>query len=312
MKRFAPLAALCAVVLLAGCSLPFGQKDPFAGRIVSETAPSQQREVSETLRGTMEAIPLSVQSKATHRLLEESGQEVLARSQTVDLSSFITKTADFTGTIETDGNDLIFTVSQAIPVVLETETESGSVIVETGSIATESGKTVPTPEESGPTCGGTRNRTCPNGYRCELSAIGGEGMCIKLDFSATESSPMPASVPTVPEQVPSFDPTRMTPYENPYVHFSLAIPKSWYFHSFGAQGSDLWRIEIGQSEINAQGEGKVLFRIAPGARGSGEESNATLFTVTKPRDTETHFEVSGPVEYTSVIRAVAASIENKL
>jgi hypothetical protein len=181
-------------------------------------------------------------------------------------------------------------------------------------------------------CGGEEDPLCEEGYFCSLLKEG-KGVCTSLHTSEPQYERYTAPEKTVSllapleeqetgvsvlseetstssqnflEIIPDIQGTE---YQNPHLHFSFVYPKNSWFRSFGAQKGSLWYIEIGKQQIEKIGDGEIFLEVKNGARGLTETETENEYTVLLPRDTETHFQVSGKKEDKLLIQGIAKSIQ---
>lgn len=178
-------------------------------------------------------------------------------------------------------------------------------------------------------CGGIRDPSCPEGFRCELPPSSGKGRCIPLDFSGKnifddEMKKMSKNKEVAPEkETASFSKTTESsfeelspsfegiPYKNMYKHFSLLSPKQWYFKSFGPTDTTEWRIEFGPEEIKKIGDGKIVLEIVPRDEETVKIEENDMLRIFISRDDVSHFEIYGKKEYDTFVRGIASSIKNE-
>lgn len=189
-------------------------------------------------------------------------------------------------------------------------------------------------------CGGVAKKLCPSGFRCELTSLdaGATGICIDATLSPDEvtnilvikqkdkENPQKSGESvhkevrdSISEQkteksakqymvdVP-MDTAKWTTYERERMHYSFALPNSWWWRSIGPSGNSLERIQIAPEEVTDEN-----WVIAIHIRKNSDTSLDTgenLVSMVIPRNNTTDFLVFGQKQYQKVIKAIAASLSS--
>jgi hypothetical protein len=187
-------------------------------------------------------------------------------------------------------------------------------------------------------CGGDENTLCAEGFRCEIKH-GNAGICKDISQSESydefgrgsesldsnnekvvvekkEEEEMEEEVIEVLENedqqdinLQSLPDIEGDAYINKHMSYQLTYPKHWWYRSFGSQDGDIWHTEFGKKEIENIGEGIIMVDVKHGARGLYMNEDSDIFQMILVRDSDSHFQISGPVEYLEEIKGMAKSLQ---
>lgn len=93
--------------------------------------------------------------------------------------------------------------------------------------------------------------------------------------------------------------------------FCFPVHKNWYYNSFGATTSALWRVEVGPTAVNNLGEGPLIVLLLPGA--ATADGNVTVSgdaaTGQRAWTDNRHFEVRAPASLQAAIKIIVDGIK---
>ena len=176
-------------------------------------------------------------------------------------------------------------------------------------------------------CGGSENTLCPTGFICEIER-GTVGTCIDINkkeqkvkkFDSKDNDlknnndKLEETSDTenfeIKDPLAGINPLIGSKYENKHMNFSLTYPQSWWFKSFGSTPNTLWHTEFANHAIENIGDGSIVVNVKNGARGLVVNKKENNISILIPRDSSSHFEISGNIEDEEIIQQMAKAVSN--
>ena len=103
-------------------------------------------------------------------------------------------------------------------------------------------------------------------------------------------------------------------YCSSHIGFCIPIHKNWWFKSFGATASSLWRVEISNAPLDSLGTGPIVVNVVSGTVESKKAVDGQVRTqggevIGFKSWTETrHFEISAPSELQAAVAYITANL----
>lgn len=249
-----------------------------------------------TYTGTVAGLSVTTTTDATHTLLLDSGRALLIVSTdgNLQLGSYLGKRVDVRGSLKVSGTENVLRISEV--VVLESSAASSSKGQMCGGIA---GFACPAdmacidddsdscdPMHGGADCSGVcvpAVATSSSSMAAVSSSLSSATAVLSSSSkAAVSSSSKSSSIAAVSSAASSVsanesDITLMakqnyaTPslwtqkYCTGHIGFCIPVHKNWYYKSFGATTSTLWRVEFGMTDIQALGQGVIALNLIAGS-----------------------------------------------
>lgn len=179
-------------------------------------------------------------------------------------------------------------------------------------------------EDTGIRCGGRAKILCPSGYRCELESTEPDstGVCVDANLAPSVVTKVLSRSPeTIPNATPpetsdsssSFSKTEAIPtgwlrYNRDAFRFSFAIPRSWWWRGTTPEEGILARTEISPEEVTSENWVIRIDVLPESVATAHQEIRSGLLSFSLPRDSESHFVVSGKMEYAEIVKGVVSSL----
>jgi hypothetical protein len=250
-----------------------------------------------TYTGTVGALTITTATDATHTLLLDSGRALLIVSTdgNLQLGSYLGKRVDVRGSLKVAGTENVLRINEV--VVLESSAASSSSKGQMcGGIA---GFACPAdmaciddesdscdPMHGGADCSGvcvpavttsSSSMASVSSSSSSTAAVASSSSKAAVPSSSKSSSAAAVSSAASSVSANESDITLMakqnyaTPslwtqkYCTGHIGFCIPVHKNWYYKSFGATTSTLWRVEFGMTDIQALGQGVIALNLIAGS-----------------------------------------------
>ncbi len=309
MKRFSSTngivafgSSLVGLAVLVSCARPAVPLVPVAVESSSSSVAARMA----TAEGTLSKAGIGIYMEGTHRLVTESGQEMLLESSAITLDDYLDAQVAVTGeirpTVEEGG--IIMTVESIersgdslMPEILEEAVSSSSQSsssAEAEEVASSSAR--PVVSSSAPRSSAPASSAAPVSSAAASSVAASAAPSVSASVNAMAKVKVDAA---------NFN----QKYCTSHIGFCIPYHRNWFFQSSGANVSPyLWHVEIADHAIENAGEGVIMVNLVSGAL-EGSEGVAVDqgdFTVASRQWTgNRHFEISGPKELRAAVEFIA-------
>jgi hypothetical protein len=130
-----------------------------------------------------------------------------------------------------------------------------------------------------------------------------------------EPEPEPVAVEEPADDSSADEPTgepeilnNMRLYENPHKDFSIRYNRNFYYASYGAINGTIWSVGFADAPLDSYSDAIITVVILEGASAGKREQKGDKYLVEAPRDNESHFLITGPLERKDEIDVMAQSI----
>lgn len=311
MKRSFLLSGIAGLALLSACTPAVPPEDSAA---TESSSPAVQPRMAMA-EGTIQKEGVSITMQGTHRLLTDTNEELLLKSSTVDLDSYLDErvrvSGDVTATVEAGGVIMeVESIERVTPGDLPVVLEEGS----SSEAASSQAASLPSPTSS--SAKPSVSSAARSSIRPAMSSVTAASSVVvqPQESSSVMGTTADTNVSVKAMAKAQVDSSNFNQtYCSSHIGFCIPYHRNWYYQSFGANVSPyLWHVEVADHAVENQGDGAIVINLVSGSF-EGQESTAVEqgdFVVASRQWTgNRHFEVSGPAELRAAVEFMARGIE---
>ncbi len=314
MKSFSTLSGMVRLgsphvvllaLLLSACVSPMPPEEEadVSSSSSSEESDSSQVAIIASAEGVVQAAGIGIYMQGTHRLVADTGEELLLESTAVNLDDYIGVRVSVTGearpTVEAGGTILLVLTVERL-----TDDSEPEILMELSSESASSAA-----------ASSSKPRASSAAAKSSVAAVAPSSSSESTPDASASSSGISASASVKVMAKAQVDSANFNQqYCSSHIGFCIPFHRNWYFQSFGANVSPyLWHVEFADHAVENPGEGVIVVNLVSGAMADGQAEGVAVeqgdFVVAYRQWTgNRHFQITAPKELRAAVEFMASAL----